>query len=103
MSVGSDTRTWNFVTVEIQTESGCDWRKDEYGMRITGVLGSLELQSPGGSDDVSLIRDCIENNFDFEQMPAEGIATVVLRETGEREDVFWNKYYVIEHCCIQQL
>lgn len=98
-----EQRTFNYVTVEIQTESGCDAAKGEYAMRITGVLGHLDLQAVGGVDDVSLVRDCIENNFDLGEMPAEGVAILVLRETGEREDVFWNKYYVIESVCIQSL
>lgn len=37
----------------------------------------------------------IENDLDFSTLPAEGVVEVILEETGEREDVFWHKYYKI--------
>lgn len=89
-------RSVNYVHVNIVTEAGCDIEEGEYSMYIAGFVGGLDLSSPGGVDDISLIKDCIRNKLDFSKLPEEGITEITLKESGEWEDVFWHKYYEIE-------
>ena len=89
-------RSINFVQVFINTEHGCDPHEGEYSLVLGSFTDELDLSSTGGVDDISLIKDCIENNLDRLSLPPEGIADIVLRESGEWEDVFWHKYYEIE-------
>ena len=91
-----EERSVNYVQVNIVTESGCDIEEGEYSMYIAGFIGGLDLNTPGGVDDISLIKDCIWDKFDFSKLPEEGIAEITLKESGEWEDVFWHKYYEIE-------
>ena len=85
----------NIVEVMVGTESGCSIEEGEYSVHISSVFGSLDISSPGGADDASLIKDCIDNNIELLKLPEEGYTRVVLVESGEREDVFWHKYYEI--------
>ena len=89
-------RTFNYVYVTLNTETGCDPQMGEYTLFITASLGGLDISSPGGVDDVSLIRECVENDIDFTKLPEDGFAEIILKESGEREDMFWHKYYVVE-------
>ena len=93
----------NRVHLNLTTESGCDPKKGEYSMSVLGFAGSLDISSIGGVDDVSLIKECIENNLDFAMLPAEGWADIMLKEAGEQEDVFWHKYYEIESITYTEL
>ena len=86
----------NFVQVFVETELDCDPSEGEYSLTIISFIGSLDISSIGGVDDISLIKDCIVNNLDALKLPPEGATEVVLRESGEWEDVFWHKYYEIE-------
>lgn len=92
-----------YVRVAITTESGCDATDGEYSLELTGFTGALDIDSPGGVDDISLIKEAIEDHVDFSSLPKEGITLVTLRESGEWEDVFWHKYYVVEHTLRQEL
>jgi hypothetical protein len=89
-------RAINYISVLIFTETGCDPKKEEYDLRISSFIGSLDITSIGGVDDISLIKESIENDFDFDKLPEEGTTEIILKESGEWEDVFWHKYYVIE-------
>jgi len=89
-------RAINYVSVLVETEKGCDINEGEYSLYIMSFIGSLDIYSPGGVDDVSLIKDCILNHLDDLNLPEEGCTQIVLRESGEWEDVFWSKYYEIE-------
>lgn len=85
------------VDVLIQTESGCNPLEGEYTASITGFVGALDITSPGGVDDATLIKNAVENaimNNDIE-LCEEGFEEIRLIESGEWEDVFWHKYYVI--------
>jgi len=90
-----EDRTVNIVNVVINVESGCDWRLGEYSLYITGFIGALDLHSVGGVDDVSLIKDCIENNLEAIFSGAENQVDicVVLEEGGEWDGFSWHKYY----------
>jgi len=90
-----EDREINTVQVCIGVEGGCDPCEGEYTLNICSFIGSLDLHSVGGVDDISLIKDCIENDFHFALLPNEGCAMVTLEESGEWEDVFWHKYYKI--------
>lgn len=85
----------NQVKVTMFIESGCNPSEGEYSLEITQIIGSLDITAFGGVDDITLIKDAIEDNIDFSALPKEGFVEICLREDGEREDVFWNKYYVI--------
>lgn len=95
-----ESRSVNYVSVAIRTESGCDPKEDEYSMEISGFTGFLDISSPGGTDDIELIKECIRNDFDFDSLPEEGITEVILVESGEWEDVFWHKYYEIQRVAV---
>lgn len=97
-----EDRGVNYVQVFVNTESGCDPKGGEYTMSLGGFVGCLELSSPGGVDDISLIKEAIENDLDFDKLPKEGCTEIVLRESGEWEDVFWHKYYVIERTTVHE-
>ena len=87
----------NIVQVLIHTETGCNPLVGEYSLHIGSVIGALDISSVGGVDDVSLIKDCIiERVLDEIDLPEEGTTEIILRESGEWEDVFWHKYYEIE-------
>lgn len=90
-----EDRTVNFVSVTIMTELGCNPKEGEYTLHLTDFIGTLDLSANGGADDISLIKDCIENDLDFDKLPAEGWTEVVMEESGDWEDVFWHKYYKI--------
>lgn len=89
-------RAINYIEITIVTETGCNARDGEFSLYLSGFIGCLDLNSYGGVDDISLIKDCIENNIDWEALPEEGMTEIILRESGEWEDVFWHKYYEIE-------
>ncbi len=96
-----EDRVVNFVQVHIITESGCDPHEKEYTLLLTGFIGTFNLLvGGGGMDDVSLIQECIDENLDFDKLPKEGATEIILEETGEWEDVFWNKYYKIVRVCV---
>ena len=87
----------NVVDVTIQTESGCDILEGEYSVSIVGFVGALDLSSVGGVDDCTLIKEAVDEaifNNDIE-LCEEGFEEVRFQESGEWEDVFWHKYYVI--------
>lgn len=85
----------NIVEVMIGTELGCDIEEDEYSIHISGFLGSIDLSQPGGTDDASLIKDCIDNNIHLLKLPEEGHTRVILIESGEWEGFGFHKYYEI--------
>ena len=91
-----EDRQLNIISVNIHTEEGCNPMDGEYQIDLISFIGALDLSAVGGVDDISLITDCIENDFDFEKLPQCGFANVILKESGEWEDVFWHKYYTIE-------
>ena len=93
-------RSINYVQVFIITESGCDIEEGEYTLNLGSVIGGLDINAIGGVDDISLIKDCIENNISSFLLPEEGTSEIILKESGEWEDVFWHKYYVVERICI---
>ncbi|VAW38875.1 hypothetical protein MNBD_GAMMA01-1293 [hydrothermal vent metagenome] len=93
-------RSINYVSVFIETESGCDIAAGEYFLKIGSQSNALDISSVGGVDDISLIKDCIENNINSFILPDEGTTELILKEDGEWEDVFWHKYYIVERICV---
>lgn len=94
-----EDRPVNFVEVMITTELGCDPAEGEYTLHLVSIIGYLDLTSYGGVDDISLIKECIENSLEELKLPEEGCTQVILEESGEWEDVFWHKYYNIKRVC----
>lgn len=90
-----NNRPVNHVQCVIGLEDGCNAMEGEYSLYITSFLGSLVINQIGGVDDISLIKECIENEIDFEKIPNCSETIVVIEESGEWEDVFWNKYYKV--------
>ena len=87
----------NIVDVIIQTESGCDPLEGEYSISIVNFVGALDITAVGGNDDATLVKEAVDNAImgnDIE-LCEEGFEEVRLIESGEWEDVFWHKYYVI--------
>ena len=91
-----EDRSINFVRVFIHIEHDCDPHEGEYSLVLGSFIGDLDLSSIGGVDDISLIKDCVENNLESLNLPPEGATEVVLRESGEWEGYNWHKYYEIE-------
>ena len=87
----------NIVNVVIQTESGCNPLDGEYSASITNFAGSLDITAVGGTDDATLIKEAVYEailNNEIE-LCEEGFEEARFIESGEWEDVFWHKYYVI--------
>lgn len=89
-------RSVNTVSVHITLESGCDWREGEYNLTLNGLLGSLDLNTLGGVDDITLIQDAV---FDVLEDKigdrCEGCLELTLQESGEWEGYNWHKYYIV--------
>jgi len=98
-----EDRPVNYIEVHIHVESGCNPKEGEYILHLASFNGSLDLSSHGGVDDISLIKECVEeiiSDIDFKKEEIEeGLLHLVLKESGEWEDVFWHKYYVLERKC----
>lgn len=93
-------RSVNYVSVYIFTENGCDPNEGEYTLHLQSFSNFLDICSLGGVDDISLIKECIEENLKSFYLPEEGATEIVLKESGEWEDVFWHKYYEVERICV---
>ncbi len=91
-------RQLNYISIFLNTESGCNALKGEYTLCIESFIGVLDISSV--VDDIVLVKECIENHFDFSLLPEEGTTEIILKESGEWEDVFWHKYYEIERVCV---
>jgi hypothetical protein len=95
-----EDRTINFIEVCIYTELGCDLNEGEYSIIINSFIGTLDISSIGGVDDISLIKDCIENSLDDIQLANEGCTQLILKESGEWEGYSWHKYYEVHRVCV---
>lgn len=95
-------RPINYVCVVIYTEEGCSPEEGEYGLSLCSFIGALDLSAPGGTDDIQLVKDAVENEIDFKLLPIEGETEVILRESGEWEDVFWHKYYEVKRVTMME-
>jgi hypothetical protein len=81
----------NIYEVAILTESGCSIAEGEYSIFITKItVGDI------GADDFNLVEECIGDCIAELDLPNEGFTAFTLIETGEREDVFWHKYYELK-------
>ena len=88
-------KTVNRVNLTIFVEPGCSLEEGEYKLTLHSSLEGLDINASGGVDDISLIKDCIENNIESLPNVTEGYIGIVVEEDGEQEDVFFNKYYTI--------
>lgn len=91
-----EDRPINYISVQLTIESGCNPNEGEYGLYISSFIGCLDICSAGGVDDITLAKECIDNDLDFEKLPNEGHAEIILKESGEWEGYSWHKYYEIE-------
>ena len=89
-------REINYVLVNVIVESGCCINQGEYQIDITNFIGFLDISSIGGVDDISLIRDCIDEHVSSMKIDGDAVICLMLKESGEWEDVFWHKYYEVE-------
>lgn len=87
-------RPINIIQCELFIENDCKFSEGEYQLRITSFIGSLNLDNQ--NSDTDLIIECIENDFDKKNIEDDALYAITLKESGEWEDVFWHKYYVIE-------
>lgn len=74
----------------ITTESGCKVDEGEYSVSLVDMFDSWLDE-----DDMSLILECVENEIADLVLPEEGQTPFIVYESGERDDVFWNKYYLL--------
>lgn len=91
-----EDRTINYVGVSICIEKDCNVQEGEYSIAITGFIGGLDINSPGGVDDISLIKECVDEYILNSNYSGDLVIDLILKESGEWEDVFWNKYYIVE-------
>ena len=84
------------AVVVLFCEEDCNAMEGEYSIHLTSMNQGLYLGTVGESDDPYLIRECITEKFDFTNLPSWSLVEVNVVESGEWEDVFWNKYFVIE-------
>lgn len=76
--------------ITIETECGCDIAEGEYTVRVTHLLGNWL-----GDDDFSLIEEAVAEVISELKLPEEGHTTFIAYESGERQDVFWTKWFEI--------
>ncbi|MBK5416369.1 hypothetical protein [Pseudomonas sp. TH31] len=76
--------------ITIETECGCDIEEGEYTVRVTHLLGNWL-----GADDFGLIGDAVAEVIADLGLPEEGHTTFIAYESGERQDVFWTKWFEI--------
>lgn len=93
-------RPINYVSLVISLESGCNPQDGEYSLHLGSTSGALDLNSVGGVDDITLIKECIEEYILSTEFPDEGYVDVMLKESGEWEGWNWQKYYELERACI---
>lgn len=77
--------------VFITTERGCDIEEGEYGVTIINMFDSFIE-----SGDFELIEEAVAEVIGDLTLPEEGQTPFIVYEAGEREDVFWNKYYLVK-------
>ena len=83
------------IEILLWLDAGCSKEEGEYSINLKSFSEPLDIGQIGGVDDVSLAVDCIANNIDEIDLPEETLICVTLEESGEQEDVFWHKYYVV--------
>ncbi|WP_458736955.1 hypothetical protein [Pseudomonas chlororaphis] len=76
--------------ITIETECGCDIEEGEYTVRVTHLLGNWL-----GEDDFNLIEEAVAEVITDLNLPEEGHTTFIAFESGERQDVFWTKWFEI--------
>jgi len=79
---------FNLFEVLITTELDCKVEDGEYGIAITRVINGAV-----GKGDFQMVAEAIADEINEMKLPEEGQTAVTVYESGEREDVFWNKYY----------
>jgi hypothetical protein len=90
----------NLVRVQICYDKGCDLREKEYSIEVIGLVGTLnisDLDEKHGTGDASLIQEAVYEWLEPDKLPDSQVVIVLdLKESGEWEDVFWHKYYVVD-------
>lgn len=89
----------NVVKVKVECEDGCTIENEEYSLNIYQFLGSLDINSVGGIDDISLIKECCDDYLlskdEYISRKEAFVVDMTLSEVEEYEDVFINKYYQV--------
>jgi len=93
-----ETPTSNIIVeVELQTENGCNPYEDEYTLSLIGfVSGSLNINQIGGYDDITLIKDAIQENLNDFKFPIEGHVNVVLMKVITT-NFYFSHYEIVSH------
>ena len=74
--------------VSVFVESGCDASSGEFECAITKVVSGWV-----GKEDHRLVHEAIWEEVANLNLPSDGCVQLIVYESGEREDVFWNSYY----------
>ena len=85
----------NIVKLSIETEIDCDAENGEYTVYLVSSKEPMNLSAWGGTDDISLAIDALENELDLSILPDDGLTTVELAESGEWEGMSWHKYFTL--------
>jgi hypothetical protein len=72
------------------TEHGCNPREGEFSVGVSGIINGWVSKG-----DVDLIYEAVWNDLESLDLPEEGTTGFIAYESGERDDVFWNKFYRI--------
>lgn len=92
-----------YVEVEIILEEGCKIEEQEYTILITDLDGqSLNINAPEGQDDISLIKECIEDNIEElalnETKKDFDLTHVLLHKHNDFGEGFYREWYEIKDC-----
>jgi len=82
----------NRYRVSVTTESGCNVIDGEFQVDIVAIEnGSV------GEHDHHLVHECIWEWVGLKSIKPEQDNIVNVVESGEWEDVFWHKYYIVSN------
>jgi hypothetical protein len=87
-----EERAITYVEIYIYCESGCSFDDDEYLVEITSIIGKINTEN-----DIDYINEAIAE-IDFSKYKKEDHTNliVILKESGEWEGNYWNKYFIVD-------
>lgn len=81
------------IKLHLITDGG-DIENGDYNITLIHSDTPLNLNSM--VSDIFLINDCIGNELDLSLVDTDGVTEVILEESGEFENGFWQPFYKIK-------
>lgn len=79
-----------YKVFKVYIETGRDPLEGDFSAHIAEIINRWVSR-----DDVDLIYEAIWSDAKLLNLPVDGDTELTVYESGEREDVFWNKFYRI--------